>query len=74
MYLVVEFYGDGMPSCSCVMWVELRAMAAAFWKPWCSVRIGLAKWAWTRSPNVAGEAFQQIMLDERQHGGCEDQP
>lgn len=42
MYLK-ELYGDSLPSCSCVMWVNPQGFVAASRKPWGAARIGLAK-------------------------------
>ena len=38
-----ELYGDGLPSCSCVMWVDPRGFAASSRKPWGAARTGLAR-------------------------------
>ena len=38
-----DLYGDGLPSCSCVMWVDPRGFAASSRKPWGAARTVLAK-------------------------------
>jgi hypothetical protein len=38
-----ELYGDSLPSCSCVMWVDPRGFAASSRKPWSAARTGLVK-------------------------------
>ena len=38
-----ELYGDSLPSCSCVMWVDPRGFAASSRKPWGAARTGLVK-------------------------------
>jgi hypothetical protein len=38
-----DLYGDGMPSCSCVMWVDPRGLAASSRKPWGPSRTALDK-------------------------------
>jgi hypothetical protein len=38
-----ELYGDSMPSCSCVMWVDPRGFAASSRKSWGPARTGLGK-------------------------------
>ena len=38
-----DLYGDGLPSCSCVMWVDPRGFAATSMKPSSAARTGLGK-------------------------------
>jgi hypothetical protein len=38
-----DLYGDGLPACSCVMWVDPRGFAASSRRPWGAARTGLGK-------------------------------
>ena len=38
-----DLYGDGLPACSCVMWVDPRGFAASSRKSWGAARTGLGK-------------------------------
>jgi hypothetical protein len=38
-----ELYGDSLPSCSCIMWVDPRGFAGSSRKPWGAARTSLAK-------------------------------
>jgi hypothetical protein len=38
-----DLYGDGLPGCSCVLWVDPRGFAASSRKPGGASRTGLAK-------------------------------
>jgi hypothetical protein len=38
-----DLYGDGLPACSCVMWVDPRGFAATSRRPWGAARTGLGK-------------------------------
>jgi hypothetical protein len=38
-----DLYGDGLPGCSCVLWVDPRGFAASSRKPGGAARTGLAK-------------------------------
>jgi hypothetical protein len=38
-----DLYGDSMPSCSCVMWVDPRGFAASSRKTWGAARTGLGR-------------------------------
>jgi hypothetical protein len=42
MYLR-DLYGDGLPACACVMWVDPRGFAASSRKSWGAARTGLVK-------------------------------
>lgn len=38
-----DLYGEGLPACSCVMWVDPRGFAASSRRPWGAARTGLDK-------------------------------
>ena len=38
-----ELYGDSLPSCSCIMWVDPRGFAGSSRRPWGAARTSLAK-------------------------------
>ena len=38
-----DIYGDGMPGCSCIMWVDPQGFATTSRKPWDAVRTSLGR-------------------------------